>query len=175
MARLVKRDLRLQLGLDYRVTPNEYNVKFHADDGSVYVRHTGGNDEMRNLADKLADAMMKDAGLFREDWQNKLISWVTENIPGTTWYITLQFYTEPKLHGNMREFYYIRKKKDIITLGGSAMRYRYVTRAAAVKNAKYLFDLYTKKQKEDGQDRQVEVILHEQYLTGMPREILKLY
>ena len=174
MAKLVEHDIRLQVRYENVLHTNEFNAYYHAFDGSVYVRNTSGHEEMRELADKLAEAGINNRPVDKE-WEEKLIAWVTESIPGTTYYITLEFYSEPNLSGNMQEKYYIRRSKDTITLGGPAMRYRFVTRAAAVKAAKFLFNHYTEKQKEYGEKKQIKVILHEQYLTRMPQEIMKLY
>ena len=40
MAKMVKKDIRLQFGVNTTVTPNEYRVKLYAEDGSIYIRNT---------------------------------------------------------------------------------------------------------------------------------------
>ena len=175
MAKMVERDIRLQFGVKTNVTPNEYSVKFYAEDGSVYIRQTDGNFDMRTYADSIAEASVKNA-LVREDWQKALIKWVTENIPGTSYYITFELYSEPNMRGNMSEYYYInRKGADGLTYGGRALKKLFTSRAAAIKAAYHVYHYFLKKQREYGEYKQLKVTLHKQYLLHPSEEILTLY
>ena len=175
MAKMVKKDIRLQFGVKTNVTPNEYSVKFYAEDGSIYIRQTDGNSDMRIYADAIAEASIKNE-LVREDWQNKLIKWVTENIPGTSYYISFELYTEQYMRGNMSLYHYInRKGADGLVYGGRALKKLFTSRAAAVKAAYYTYEYFAKQQREHGEHKRVKVTLHKQYLLHPSEEILTLY
>ena len=175
MAKMVEKDIRLQFGINTRVTPNEYNVRFHAEDGSIYCRSTDGNFDMRTYADAIAEASIKNE-LVREDWQKKLIKWVTENVPGTAYYISFELYSEPNMSGNMSLYHYInRKGADGLVYGGRALKKVFTSRAAAVKAAYYVYNYFSKHQRERGERKQLKVTLHKQYLLKPSEEILTLY
>ena len=174
MAKMVKKDIRLQFGVNVKVTPNEYLVKFYAEDGSIYTRSTDGNADMRIYADAIAEASLKNE-LVREDWQNKLIKWVTESIPGTSYYISFELYSEPNMRGNMSLYYYIGRKGENITFGGRALKKLFTSRAAAVKAAYHVYHHFLAQQKKYGESKQLKVTLHKQYLLHPSEEILTLY
>lgn len=175
MAKMVKKDIRLQFGVNTKVTPNEYLVKFYADDGSIYTRSTDGNSDMRIYADAIAEASIKNE-LVREDWQNKLIKWVMENIPGVSYYISFELYSEPNMSGNMSLYYYIgRKGADRITFGGRTLKKMFTSRAAAIKAAYHVYHHFLKLQKKYGEHKQLKVTLYKQHLLYSSEEILTLY
>lgn len=170
MAKMVKKDIRLQFGVNTKVTPNEYLVKFYAEDGSIYARSTDGNFDMRTYADAIAEASIKNE-LVREDWQKKLIKWVTENIPGTTYYVSIELYSEPNMSGNMSLYYYIGRKGENTTFGGRALKKLFTSRSAAIKAAYHMYNLFT----FYNEHKRVKVTLHKQYLLRPSEEILTLY
>ena len=174
MAKMVKKDIRLQFGVNTKVTPNEYLVKFYAEDGSIYTRSTDGNSDMRLYADAIAEASIKNE-LVREDWQKALIKWVTENIPGTSYYISFELYSEPNMRGNMSLYHYIGRNGDKVSYGGRALKKVFTSRAAAIKAAYHVYHHFLTKQKERGEYKQVKVTLHKQYLLHPSEEILTLY
>ena len=174
MAKMVKKDIRLQFGVNTKVTPNEYLVKFYAEDGSIYTRSTDGNFDMRTYADAITEASIKNE-LVREDWQNKLIKWVTENIPGTKYYVSIELYSEPNMSGNMSLYYYIGRKGENLSYGGRALKKLFTSRTAAIKAAYYTYNYFTHQQEKYNEHKRVKVTLHKQYLLRPSEEILTLY
>lgn len=175
MAKMVKKDIRLQFGINTKVTPNEYLVKFYAEDGSIYTRSTNARHAvMRIYADAIAEASIKNE-LVREDWQKRLIKWVTENIPGTSYYISFELYSEPNMRGNMSLYYYIMRSGNTLSYGGRELKKLFTSRAAAIKAAYYVYHHFLKMQREHGEYKQVKVTLHKQYLLHPSEEILTLY
>lgn len=174
MAKMVKKDIRLQFGVNTKVTPNEYLVKFYAEDGSIYTRSTDGNSDMRIYADAIAEASIKNE-LVREDWQKALIKWVTENIPGTTYYVSIELYSEPNMRGNMSLYYYIGRNRDKISYGGRALKKLFTSRAAAIKAAYHAYNYFAPQQEKYNEHKRVKVTLHKQYLLRPSEEILALY
>lgn len=174
MAKMVERDIRLQFGVNTKVTPNEYSVKFYAEDGSIYIRQTDGNFDMRTYADAIAEASIKNE-LVREDWQKALIKWVTENIPGSVYYISIELYSEPNMSGNMSLYYYIGRRGENLTFGGRALKKLFTSRAAAIKAAHHVYHHFLTLEKEHGEHKQFKVTLHKQYLLRPSEEILTLY
>jgi hypothetical protein len=174
MAKMVKKDIRLQFGVNTKVTPNEYLVKFYAEDGSIYTRSTDGNSDMRIYADAIAEASIKNE-LVREDWQKALIKWATENIPGTSYYISFELYSEPNMRGNMSLYHYIGRNGDKVSYGGRALKKVFTSRAAAIKAAYHVYHHFLANQKERGEYKQLKVTLHKQYLLHPSEEILTLY
>ena len=174
MAKMVERDIRLQFGVNTKVTPNEYSVKFYAEDGSIYIRQTDGNFDMRTYADAIAEANIKNE-LVREDWQKALIKWVTENVPGTSYFISFELYSEPNMRGNMSKYYYIRRRGENLTFGGRALKKLFTSRAAAIKAAYHVYHHFLTIEKEHGEHKQFKVTLHKQYLLHPSEEILTLY
>lgn len=174
MAKMVEKDTRLQFGINTKVTPNEYNVKFYAEDGSIYTRSTDGNADMRIYADAIAEASIKNE-LVREDWQKALIKWVTENIPGTAYYISIELYSEPNMSGNMSLYYYIGRKGENVTFGGRALKKLFTSRTAAIKAAYHAYNYFAPQQEKYNEHKRVKVTLHKQYLLRPSEEILTLY
>lgn len=170
MAKMVVRDTRLQFGINTKTTPNEYNVRFYAEDGSIYTRSTDGNSDMRTYADAIAEVSTSNQ-LVREDWQKKLIKWVTENIPGTTYYVSIELYSEPNMSGNMSLYYYIGRRGENLTFGGVALKKLFTSRAAAIKAAYHAYNFFT----FYNEHKRVKVTLHKQYLLKPSEEILTLY
>lgn len=173
MAKMVKKDYRLQF-VETKVTPNEYSVMFYAEDGSVYIRQTDGNADMRIYADAIAEASIKNE-LVREDWQKALIKWVTENIPGTSYFITFELYSEPNMRGNMSEYYYIGRRGENLSYGGRALKKVFTSRASAIKAAYHVYHHFLALQKKYGEHKQLKVTLHKQYLLYPSEMILTLY
>lgn len=175
MAKMVERDTRLQFGIKTNTTPNEYSVKFYAEDGSIYTRQTDGNFDMRVYADSIAESAIKNT-LVREDWQKSLIKWVTESIPGTTYYISIELYSEPYMRGNMSLYYYInRRGENNLSYGGRALKKLFTSRTAAIKAAYHTYNYFANQQKKYGEHKRVKVTLHKQYLLHQSEEILTLY
>jgi len=171
---MVERDIRLQFGVNTKVTPNEYLVKFYAEDGIIYTRSTDGNFDMRTYADAIAEASIKNE-LVREDWQKALIKWVTENIPGTTYYISIELYSEPNMSGNMNLKYYIGRNGGKISCGGRALKKLFTSRTAAIKAAYHVYNYFAPQQEKYNEHKRVKVTLHKQYLLRLSEEILTLY
>ena len=129
---------------------------------------------MRTYADAIAEASIKNE-LVREDWQKKLIKWVTENVPGTSYFISFELYSEPNMRGNMSKYYYIRRRGENLTFGGRALKKLFTSRAAAIKAAYRVYHHFLTLEKEHGEHKQFKVTLHKQYLLKPSEEILTLY
>ena len=118
----------------------EFNVTYHAQSNNIFFRITT-DDEMRQIACQIASAIENNT-LVREDLQNKLIKWVTENRVGTYYFITIQLYTEPNYNGNMNQYYVREWTQKKVSLCGPDLRKRYVSRAAAIKAASNMHKTY---------------------------------
>jgi len=167
MAKMVKVDSRLQIGVAITTSnPQEYNVRYTPQENNIYIRQTSDFD-MRTYAAHIAEGILNKT-LVRQDWQNKIIKWVTENIPGTIYFIEIVMYSEPNFSGNMFQYFYIGRTMHRIQYGGRAMKKLFVSRSGAIKAAERAFGILT----NGSTKKNIRVTVYEQKLhQPMPTEI----
>ena len=134
--KMVKPDSRLHITAFANET--EFNVRFDAEPNNIFIRSTVGNEDMRDLVEYLKTNTEHGFGVS-EKIQKRVINWVMENTPDTTYYITLDFKTP---NGDFSRYYLMGLYGEVVKYGGPAMKKIYVNRRSAIKAAKNAKELY---------------------------------
>lgn len=119
----------------------DYNVRFDAEPNNIFIRSTIGNEDMRELVEYLKNNTEHGFNVS-EKIQKRVIDWVMEHMPDTTYHITLDFYSEPNYTGNMSRYYLMGLYGERVQFGGTSMKKLYVNRKSAIAAAKRVKEIY---------------------------------
>lgn len=138
--KMVKLDSRLHITAFANET--EFNVRFDAEPNNIFMRSTVGDSDMRDLVEYLKTNTEHGFGVS-EKIQKRVINWVMEHMPDTTYHITLDFYSEANFKGNMSRYYLMGLYGERVQYGGSSMKKLYCNRKSAINAAKRVKELYS--------------------------------
>lgn len=135
--KMVKLDSRLHITAFANET--EYNVRFDAEPNNIFMRSTVGDKDMRDLVEYLKTNTEHGFGVS-EKIQKRVINWVMQHMPDTTYHITLDF-TAP--NGKISRYYLMGLYGERVQFGGSSMKKLYCSRKSAINAAKRVRELYS--------------------------------